>query len=132
MCETGRSTDIKLVDFGLSTRLNPQEEVRVSTATPEFAAPEIADHNPVGFYTDMWAVGVLSYILLSGLSPFAGTDQMDTLRNVSRASFDFKDEAFRDISDGAKDFITKLLVKSPEYVVGIKFIRSVNEEEGLC
>ncbi len=126
MCETGRSTDIKLVDFGLSTRLNPQEEVRVSTATPEFAAPEIADHNPVGFYTDMWAVGVLSYILLSGLSPFTGTDQMDTLRNVSRASFDFLFEAFRDISDGAKDFITKLLVKSPEYVVGIGFIRSAN------
>lgn len=116
MCETSRSTDIKLVDFGLATKLNPQDEVRVTTATPEFAAPEIADHNPVGFYTDMWAVGVLSYILLSGISPFAGSDTMETLRNVSRASYDFNDDAFRDVSDKAKDFISKLLIKAPEYV----------------
>lgn len=114
MCETSRSGDIKLVDFGLSMRLNPQEEVRVSMATPEFAAPEIADHNPVGFYTDMWAVGVLAYILLSGMSPFAGTDTMETLRNVSQANFKFNDDAFRDISDNAKDFISKLLIKAPE------------------
>ncbi|CDS41841.2 expressed conserved protein [Echinococcus multilocularis] len=114
ICETSRSTDIKLVDFGLATKLNPQDEVRVSTATPEFAAPEIADHNPVGFYTDMWAVGVLSYILLSGISPFAGSDTMNTLRNVSRASYDFGDDAFRDVSDNAKDFISKLLIKAPE------------------
>ncbi|KAM7537943.1 hypothetical protein Aperf_G00000079361 [Anoplocephala perfoliata] len=114
MCENSRSTDIKLVDFGLSTKLNPQDEVRVSTATPEFAAPEIADHNPVGFYTDMWSVGVLAYILLSGVSPFAGADTMETLRNVSRASYDFNDDSFRDVSDNAKDFISKLLIKAPE------------------
>lgn len=116
MCENNRSTDIKLVDFGLSTKLDPKEEVRVSTATPEFAAPEIADHNPVGFYTDMWSVGVLSYILLSGLSPFAGANTMETLSNVSRASYDFNDDSFRDVSDNAKDFISKLLVKAPEYI----------------
>uniref|UniRef100_A0A5K3EN24 non-specific serine/threonine protein kinase n=1 Tax=Mesocestoides corti TaxID=53468 RepID=A0A5K3EN24_MESCO len=114
MCETSRSTDIKLVDFGLSTKLNPQDEVRVSTATPEFSAPEIADHNPVGFYTDMWAVGVLTYILLSGISPFAGDDIVETLSNVSKASYNFDNEAFRNISDNAKDFISKLLVKAPE------------------
>ncbi|VDL60884.1 unnamed protein product, partial [Hymenolepis diminuta] len=114
MCENSRSTNIKLVDFGLSTKLDPQEEVRVSTATPEFAAPEITDHNPVGFYTDMWSVGVLSYVLLSGISPFAGADTMETLRNVSRASYDFNDDSFRNVSDNAKDFISKLLIKAPE------------------
>ena len=116
MCETSRSNDIKLVDFGLSTKLNPQDEVRVSTATPEFAAPEIADHNPVGFYSDMWSVGVLAYVLLSGISPFAGKDTLETLSNVSRATYDFSDDAFRDTSDNAKDFISKLLVKAPECV----------------
>ncbi|KAL7064324.1 hypothetical protein AAHC03_04779 [Spirometra sp. Aus1] len=114
MCETSKSTDIKLVDFGLSAKLNPNEEVRVCTATPEFAAPEIADHNPVGFYTDMWSVGVLSYILLSGLSPFSGQDTNETLMNVSRGTYDFNDEAFNNVSDNAKDFISKLLQKQPE------------------
>ncbi|KAF6776198.1 hypothetical protein AHF37_04474, partial [Paragonimus kellicotti] len=65
MCETSRSTNIKLVDFGLSRKLNPDESVRVTTATPEFAAPEIARYEPVGFYTDMWAIGVLSYVLVT-------------------------------------------------------------------
>lgn len=63
MCETSKSTNVKLVDFGLSRKLNPNEPVRVSTATPEFAAPEIARYEPVGFYTDMWAIGVLTYVL---------------------------------------------------------------------
>ena len=63
MCETSRSTNIKIIDFGLSARLNPEQIVKVTTATAEFAAPEIAEHEAVGFYTDMWAVGVLTYIL---------------------------------------------------------------------
>ena len=63
MCETSNSNRIKIIDFGLSTKLNPNEPVKVTTATAEFAAPEVADAEPVGFYTDMWAVGVLSYVL---------------------------------------------------------------------
>ena len=63
MCETSKSTNVKLIDFGLATKLNPDEMVKVTTATAEFAAPEIVEHEPVGFYTDMWAVGVLAYVL---------------------------------------------------------------------
>lgn len=63
MCQTSKSTKIKLIDFGLATKLNPNELVKISTGTAEFAAPEIVDREPVGFYTDMWAVGVLSYVL---------------------------------------------------------------------
>ena len=63
MSETSKSSSIKLVDFGLSAKLNPNDEVKVTTATADFAAPEIANYSPVGFYTDMWAVGVLSYAL---------------------------------------------------------------------
>ena len=63
MCQTKRSTEIKLIDFGLAAKLNPEQIAKVTTATAEFAAPEVAEHEPVGFYTDMWAIGVLSYIL---------------------------------------------------------------------
>ncbi len=63
MCETKRSTGIKMIDFGLANRLNPEEIVKVTTATAEFAAPEIIDHEAVGFYTDMWSIGVLAYVL---------------------------------------------------------------------
>ena len=63
MCETKKATNIKLIDFGLAAKLNPENPVKVTTATAEFAAPEIVDHEPVGFYTDMWAVGVMAYVL---------------------------------------------------------------------
>lgn len=63
MCRTKFSTDVKLIDFGLATKLDPNEVVKISTGTAEFAAPEIVEREPVGFYTDMWAVGVLAYVL---------------------------------------------------------------------
>lgn len=51
---------------------------------------------------------------LSGLSPFMGENDNDTYANINRANYDFDDESFTDISDEAKDFIAKLLVKDKE------------------
>jgi myosin-light-chain kinase len=51
---------------------------------------------------------------LSGLSPFMGENDNDTYANINRANFDYDDEAFTDISDEAKDFISKLLIKDKE------------------
>lgn len=47
MCETKKSTNVKMIDFGLATKLNPDEIVKVTTATAEFAAPEIVDSEPI-------------------------------------------------------------------------------------
>ncbi|XP_047491377.1 twitchin-like isoform X5 [Penaeus chinensis] len=114
MCQTRTSTNVKLIDFGLATKLDPNEVVKISTGTAEFAAPEIVEREPVGFYTDMWAVGVLAYVLLSGLSPFAGENDIETLKNVKACDWDFDEEAFANVSNEAKDFIRRLLVKNKE------------------
>ncbi|XP_018789320.1 PREDICTED: twitchin isoform X17 [Bactrocera latifrons] len=114
MCHTRSSTNVKLIDFGLATRLDPNEVVKITTGTAEFAAPEIVNREPVGFYTDMWATGVLAYVLLSGLSPFAGDNDIQTLKNVKACDWDFDADAFRKISDEAKDFIRKLLLANKE------------------
>ena len=53
---------------------------------------------------------------LSGLSPFMGDSDLETMANVTRAVYDFNDESFDPISKGAKDFIAKLLVKDKTYV----------------
>lgn len=63
MFTTKKSNQLKLIDFGLTAKLDPKETVKVTTGTAEFAAPEITLGKPVGFYTDMWSVGVLTYIL---------------------------------------------------------------------
>lgn len=114
MCVTKNSTVVKLIDFGLATKLDPNQLVKISTGTAEFAAPEIVEREPVGFYTDMWAVGVLAYVLLSGLSPFAGENDIETLKNVKACDWDFDEEAFATVSEEGKDFIRHLLTKNKE------------------
>jgi hypothetical protein len=80
--EKKNSPNVKLVDFGLAMKLDPDEVVQVSSMTVEFAAPEIVENDSVGFATDMWAVGVLTYVILSGLSPFGGIDDNETASNI--------------------------------------------------
>ncbi|KFV44524.1 Myosin light chain kinase, smooth muscle, partial [Tyto alba] len=65
------------------------------------------------FSTDMWSVGVICYILLSGESPFQGDNDMETLSNITATRWDFEEEVFSEISQQAKDFISQLLQKNP-------------------
>ncbi|XP_068694426.1 death-associated protein kinase 2-like [Montipora foliosa] len=104
---------IKLIDFGLAKIIPPGEIVRAILGTPEFVAPEVINFEPVGTPTDMWAVGVLTYILLSGASPFLGDDNNETFINVQSVEYRFDDEYFCEISEQAKDFISQLLLKNP-------------------
>ena len=56
-------------------------------------------------------------IRLSGLSPFMGDNDADTFANITSSDYDFDDDAFAAISSDAKDFISSLLVKRPEYII---------------
>uniref|UniRef100_W8AQC6 Myosin light chain kinase, smooth muscle n=1 Tax=Ceratitis capitata TaxID=7213 RepID=W8AQC6_CERCA len=114
MCHTRTSHQIKIIDFGLAQRLNTDTPVRVLFGTPEFIPPEIISYEPIGFQSDMWSVGVICYVLLSGLSPFMGDTDVDTFSNITRADYDFDDEAFDCVSQEAKDFISNLLVHRKE------------------
>uniref|UniRef100_A0A3P8SVD2 Myosin light chain kinase, smooth muscle n=1 Tax=Amphiprion percula TaxID=161767 RepID=A0A3P8SVD2_AMPPE len=109
MCVNKNGSKIKLIDFGLARRLNAGT-LKVLFGTPEFVAPEVINYEAISYPTDMWSIGVICYIL-SGLSPFMGDNDNETLSNVTSATWDFEDEAFDEISDTAKDFITNLLKK---------------------
>ncbi|XP_032045660.1 myosin light chain kinase, smooth muscle isoform X2 [Aythya fuligula] len=111
MCVNKTGTSIKLIDFGLARRLESAGSLKVLFGTPEFVAPEVINYEPIGYETDMWSIGVICYILVSGLSPFMGDNDNETLANVTSATWDFDDEAFDEISDDAKDFISNLLKK---------------------
>jgi serine/threonine protein kinase len=79
----------------------------------EYVSPEVVEHNPVTLNTDMWSVGVLAYVLLSGKSPFYGSHPKETLCNIRKNSWSFGDD-FSSISHEAKDFIQKLFVLEPK------------------
>lgn len=108
------SPEIKLVDFGLAQVWSPDKEIKEMMGTAEFVAPEIINYEMIGLYTDMWAVGVLAYILLSGESPFLGDTNQETYENICQVQYDIEeDEYFDEISDDAKNFVRELLVKQP-------------------
>ncbi|XP_004391983.1 PREDICTED: myosin light chain kinase, smooth muscle isoform X2 [Odobenus rosmarus divergens] len=111
MCVNKTGTRIKLIDFGLARKLENAGSLKVLFGTPEFVAPEVINYEPIGYATDMWSIGVICYILVSGLSPFMGDNDNETLANVTSATWDFDDEAFDEISEDAKDFISNLLKK---------------------
>lgn len=113
LCVTRTGNRIKLIDFGLARRFDPNQKLQVMFGTPDFAAPEVLSYERVTPAADMWSVGVICYVLLSGLSPFMGNTDLETMTNVTRAIYDFDDESFEPISADAKDFISKLLVKDP-------------------
>ncbi|MFH4983496.1 hypothetical protein AB6A40_010205 [Gnathostoma spinigerum] len=54
---------VKLIDFGLSRRILPGAIVKDMIGTPEFVAPEVVNYEPLSTATDMWALGVVTYIL---------------------------------------------------------------------
>ncbi|KAM8966621.1 serine/threonine-protein kinase 17A [Pelodytes ibericus] len=106
--------DIKIVDFGLSRIVNNNEEVREIMGTPEYVAPEVLSYEPISTATDMWSIGVLVYVMLTGTSPFLGDDKQQTFLNISQLNISYMDGEFDDISESAVDFIKTLLVRKPE------------------
>ncbi|KAK1799340.1 hypothetical protein P4O66_007584 [Electrophorus voltai] len=111
VCVNRTGTQVKIIDFGLASKLDASSPLRVMYGTPEFVAPEVISYEPVGPATDMWSIGVICYILLSGESPFQGGSDSETLALVTAAEWEFVDESFEDITEQAKDFISSLLHK---------------------
>ncbi|XP_076000147.1 myosin light chain kinase, smooth muscle isoform X2 [Genypterus blacodes] len=111
VCVDRSGTSIKIIDFGLACKLDPKVPLKVLHGTPEFVAPEVISYEPVCLATDMWSVGVICYILLSGESPFQGNSEAETLALVTAAQWEFDDESFEEITEQAKGFISSLLNK---------------------
>ncbi|XP_073416920.1 myosin light chain kinase 3 isoform X2 [Dendrobates tinctorius] len=111
LCVSRTGNQIKIIDFGLARRYKPREKLKVNFGTPEFLAPEVVNYDFVSFPTDMWSVGVITYMLLSGLSPFLGESDAETMNYIVNCNWDFDSETFDQVSEEAKDFISRLLVK---------------------
>ncbi|NWR82852.1 MYLK2 kinase, partial [Furnarius figulus] len=111
LCVAATGHMVKIIDFGLARRYNPNEKLKVNFGTPEFLSPEVVNYEQVSYSTDMWSMGVITYMLLSGLSPFLGDDDTETLNNVLAANWYFDEETFESVSNEAKDFVSNLIIK---------------------
>jgi hypothetical protein len=112
--DNGRDT-IKLADFGLAMKV--KEPLHTICGTPTYVAPEIISELPEGysFPVDMWATGIIAYIILCGFPPFASASksQKELFRKIRSGKFSFPDPYWRNVSEGAMDLIRKLLVVDP-------------------
>lgn len=105
--------EVKLCDFGISRLITKGIEIREIVGTPDYVAPEVLHYEPISLATDMWSIGILTYVLLSGHSPFGGDTKQETFCNITRGTLEFPPELFEGISNCAKDFIRRLLVRNP-------------------
>ncbi|XP_067629054.1 obscurin isoform X3 [Eurosta solidaginis] len=103
------SNDLKISDFGLSRKINTHALTTLDFGIPEYVSPEVVNKDGVGFPHDMWSVGVITYVLLSGRNPFRGIDDYETLSKIREGHWDFSDSIWCNISDDGKDFISRLL-----------------------
>lgn len=111
---------IKLIDFGLAQRIAPGEEYKNMHGTPEFVAPEIIAYEVIGLPADCWSIGVITYILLSGCSPFLGDNKTETFQNITSVDYDFDEDYFGHVTNYAKDFISRFLTKDQRKRMTIK------------
>ena len=106
------SSPLVLIDFGLSKHFDPHERMRQRVGSCYYTAPEVLsgdyDHR-----CDMWSLGVICYMLLSGTPPFGGKTPDDIHNSTLTKQLVFPERAFRLVSKVSLDFLSRLLVKDP-------------------
>ncbi|KAM7200482.1 putative calcium calmodulin-dependent protein kinase [Rhypophila sp. PSN 637] len=108
-------SDLVLADFGIAKMLDTKDEVLTTMAGSfGYAAPEVMLKQGHGKPVDMWSMGVITYTLLCGYSPFRSENLQDLIDECSNAQVVFHERYWKDVSDDAKSFIMKLLQPKPE------------------
>uniref|UniRef100_A0A8C2N0B1 non-specific serine/threonine protein kinase n=1 Tax=Cricetulus griseus TaxID=10029 RepID=A0A8C2N0B1_CRIGR len=109
-----KSTTLKLADFGLAKHV--VRPIFTVCGTPTYVAPEILSEKGYGLEVDMWAAGVILYILLCGFPPFRSPerDQDELFNIIQLGQFEFLAPYWDNISDAAKDLVRHLLVVDPK------------------
>uniref|UniRef100_A0A8C3URN9 Serine/threonine-protein kinase H1 n=1 Tax=Catharus ustulatus TaxID=91951 RepID=A0A8C3URN9_CATUS len=113
----GTDSKIMITDFGLASARKKGDDCLMKTTcgTPEYIAPEILVRKPYTNSVDMWALGVISYILLSGTMPFEDDNRTRLYRQILKGKYSYSGEVspWPSVSNLAKDFIDRLLTVDP-------------------
>ena len=104
---------LKVVDFGTSDFCKDHQWLTQKFGTPYYVAPEVL-HKHYNKAADVWSAGVILYILLSGFPPFGGKSDSRILQKVQQGSYSFAKAEWEEVSETAKQMITRMLVIEPE------------------
>ncbi|PON99461.1 GPCR kinase [Trema orientale] len=103
---------LKATDFGLSDFIKPGRKFQDIVGSAYYVAPEVLKRKS-GPESDVWSIGVITYILLCGRRPFWDKTEDGIFKEVLRNKPDFRRKPWPSVSSSAKDFVKKLLVKDP-------------------
>ena len=106
-------SEIKLIDFGLSRKYSQDEKMHTILGTPYYVAPEVL-RGEYDEKCDLWSIGALCYIMLSGQPPFKGSSNNEIFNKILRDDVDCSGSKWRSISQEAHDFVKLCLNKNAE------------------
>ncbi|CAH9100824.1 unnamed protein product [Cuscuta europaea] len=101
---------LKAIDFGLSDYVKPDERLNDIVGSAYYVAPEVL-HRSYGTEADMWSLGVIAYIILSGSRPFWARTESGIFRAVLKIDPNFDEATWTTLSSDAIDFVKRLLNK---------------------
>ncbi|CAG9328081.1 unnamed protein product [Blepharisma stoltei] len=103
---------LKIIDFGIATKIQPEENVKQFVGSSYYVAPEVIEGN-YDTKCDIWSCGIILYIMLSGYPPFNGTSEAAIFTKIKRGVFTFSGAEWAHISKEAKSIIKRMLTSNP-------------------
>ena len=104
---------LKLIDFGLSKECQPGTELTTKIGTCYYISPETLSGS-YGLKCDLWSLGVILFMMLSGYPPFDGNSDSEIIQSVRESKYDFSEKVWEHVSWSAKDLVSKLLEVDPK------------------
>ena len=112
MATNDDDADLKIVDFGLSKIIGPNETSLDPFGTLSYVAPEVLLQKPYGKEVDLWSLGVITYLLLSRVLPFDDEDDKEIARQTIQDPPDFSFHPWEKVTQAAQDVCKALLEKN--------------------
>lgn len=112
MVSNDDDSDLKIVDFGLSKIIGPNESSLDPFGTLSYVAPEVLLQKPYGKEVDLWSLGVITYLLLSRVLPFDDEEDKEIARQTIQDAPDFTFEPWDTVTPEAIDLVKRLLEKN--------------------
>ena len=117
LVDNSDDSDVKLIDFGLAQLVEQGKFTNTMCGTWAYYAPEVVSQKPYDHRVDIWALGVLMFILLAGYHPFdiqGDSNKATVLQKILKCDFSFNDPVWNSVDSKGKNIISALLKVDPD------------------